>query len=81
MQEYYYKEVATKTVIKSRFAVPEKMKRTVLTQGIIRILRNCSLLHVEEFYMRMQYSGYNETYKPQVFKSTLNAFDLILDKD
>ena len=50
MHEYYYKEVATKAVINSRAAVPEKMKRTVLTQEIIRILRNCSLLHVEEFY-------------------------------
>ena len=50
IHEYYFKEVATKAVINSRAAVPEKMKRTVLTQEIIRILRNCSLLHVEEFY-------------------------------
>ena len=89
MHEYYYKEVATKAVINSRAAVPEKMKRTVLTQEIVRILRNCSQLlpwddvckHVEEFSMRIQYSGYNETYRAQVVKSALNAYDLILDKD
>ena len=89
MHEYYYKEVATKAVINSRAAVPEKMKRTVLTQEIIRILRNCSKLlpweevckHVEEFSMRMQYSGYNETYRAQVVKSALHAYDTMLDKD
>ena len=89
LHDFYYKELATKAVINSRAAVPEKMKRTVLTQEILRILRNCSKLlpweevckHVEEFSMRMQYSGYNETYRAQVVKSALHAYDTMLDKD
>ena len=42
MHEYFYKEVASRAVIDARSAVPWKMKRTVLTQEIVRILRNGS---------------------------------------
>ena len=74
LHEFYSKEVASKAVINSRSAVPEKMKRTVLTQEVIRVLRNCSTLlpwrdickHIEEYSKRMQFSGYRETFRAQV---------------
>ena len=81
LHEYYSKEVSSKAVIDARSAVPWKMKRTVLTQEVIRILRNCSrrlpwievCKHVEGFSMRMQFSGYTEMFRAQVVKSALCA--------
>ena len=89
LHEFYSKDVASKAVINSRSAVPEKMKRTVLTQEVIRVLRNCSTLlpwrdickHVEEYSKRMQFSGYKETFRAQVVRSALHAYDLMLEKD
>ena len=89
MHEYYYKEVASRAVIDARSAVPWRMKRTVLTQEIVRILRNCSRKmpwnevskHVEEFSKRMQFSGYDETFRGQVVRSALKAYDEMVAKD
>ena len=87
--EFYSKDVASKAVVNSRSAVPEKNKRTILTQEVIRVLRNCSrslpwkdvCRHVEEFAMRMQFSGYTETYRAQVVRSALKAYDEMVSKD
>ena len=89
LHEYYSKEVSSKAVIDARSAVPWKMKRTVLTQEVIRILRNCSrrlpwsevCKHVEGFSMRMQFSGYTEMFRAQVVKSALCAYDKMVEKD
>ena len=53
------------------------------------MLRNCSrslpwkdvCRHVEEFAMRMQFSGYTETYRAQVVRSALKAYDEMVNKD
>ena len=37
--------------------------------------------HVEEYSMRMQYSGYNEEFRAQVIKSALHAYDIMIKKD
>ena len=37
--------------------------------------------HVEEFFMRMQYSGYTEAFRTQVDRSALHAYDLMVEKD
>ena len=39
--EFYAKEVSSKMVLSSRSALPMKVKRTVLTQEILRVLLNC----------------------------------------
>ena len=57
MHEHYTKEVASKAVVDARSALPMKTKRTIHTQEIVRILRNCSKSlpanvtrgHVEEY--------------------------------
>merc|ERR1711951_336870 len=64
MHEFYHKEVASRAVINARSAMPQKTIRTVLTQEVLRILRNCSrhlpweqvCKHVEEYCARMQFS-------------------------
>ena len=44
IHECYYKEVATRAVVNIRSAVPTDTKRIILTQEVLRILRNCSRL-------------------------------------
>ena len=89
MHEHYSKDVSSKAVIDARSAVPWKVKRTILTQEVIRVLRNCSRNlpwkevcgHVEEYSKRMQFSGYQESFREEVVKSALDAYDSMIDKD
>ena len=89
LYEYFYKEMASKAVIDARSAMPLKTKRTILTQEVIRILRNCSRRlpwtvvsgHVTDFSARMQYSGHTHEMRSQVVKSALHAYDVMLRKD
>ena len=89
LHEHYSKDVASKAVIDARSAVPWKVKRTVLTQEVIRVLRNCSrnlpwgevCVHVEEYSRRMQFSGYQESFRGQVVKSALDAYDKMIARD
>ena len=89
VHEHYCKDVASKAVINARSAVPWKNKRTILTQEILRILRNCSIdlpwervsEHVTEFTARMQYSGYSQEFRAEVVKSALHAYDQMKARD
>ena len=38
-------------------------------------------MHVEEFSMRMQFTGYDETFRAQVVRSALNAYRQMVTKD
>ena len=81
LHEYYHKDVASRAVINARSAVPWRDKRTILTQEILRVLRNCSrhlpwgevCAHVETYCARMQFSGYDKRFRTQVVRSALNA--------
>ena len=89
MYEFYTKQVSSKAVIHEKSAMPKSLKRTVLTQEVLRILLRCSpklpwevtANHLSMFMMRMQYSGYNKTFRAQVLKSGLNAYENIKIKD
>ena len=89
MHEYYYKEVATRAVVDARSAMPWKDKRTVITQEILRILLRCSpdlpwsttTLHVNEYMKRLQFSHYDERFREEVWRSALNAYNSIKEKD
>ena len=89
MHEHYSKEVASKAVVHAESALPWKAKRTIHTQEIIRILRNCSKYlpanitrgHVKEYVTRMQYSGYDKEFRAQVVESAMKAFDEMIEKD
>jgi hypothetical protein len=82
LHEFYAKSVASKFVVHARSALPWNVKRTVLTQEVLRVLLNCSYLlpwedtvqHVEEIVLRMQYSGYNKKFRHEVVNSALKAY-------
>ena len=89
LHEHYHKEVASKSVVNARSALPWKTKRTIHTQEVIRILRNCSRhlpanvarKHIEEYVARMQFSGYNREFRAQIVESAMKGFDKMLEKD
>ena len=82
MYEFYAKEIASKAIINARSAISASVKRTVLTQEVLRVLLNCSPLlpwanvveKVEEMVLRMQYSGYNKKFRYEVVDSAVNAY-------
>ena len=61
--EFYAKEVSSKMMLSSRSALPMKVKRTMLTQEVLRVLLNCNpeipwertVDHVNNMIKRMQY--------------------------
>ena len=72
-----------------RSALPQKVKKTIHTQEIIRILRNCNRRlpwdnvqrHVEEYVTKLQFSGYSRQFRPDVVASAMKAFDTMVAKD
>ena len=66
--------------------MPIKTKRIVLTQEVIRILRNCCLdlpwnekaVLLSELSVRMKNSGYSEMFRHQVIDSGLKGFDMMM---
>ena len=82
LHEYYSKPVASKAVIDAQSAMPLKDKRTVLTQDLLRIIMRCSpelpwhvkKTHIEEYSLRMQYSGYQEKFRSEIVRSAINAY-------
>ena len=64
-------------------AMPLKVKRTVLTQEVIRILRNCrtdlpwaeKASFLTDLSARMKASGYSEKFREQIIDAGLKGFD------
>ena len=75
-------------LIDSQSAMPFKDRRTVLTQDLLRILLRCSpelpwnekKKHVEEYVLRMQFSGYEETVRKEIVRSAIKAYESINKK-
>ena len=89
MYEHYRKELATKTTSHARAAMSTSQKKTILTQELLRIMRNChpqleeqrKTYHVNEFMKRMQYSGYEKTFRFDVFNAATKAYKSAQQKD
>ena len=89
MYEHYRKGVATKTTIHTRSAVPTKQKKTILTQELLQIMRNCCPQldedqrnrHINEYMMRMQFSGYDKEFRFDVYNSANKAHQIEIQKD
>ena len=83
--EHYRKPMANPLMMLEVSAMPENMKRTVLTQEVVRILRNTrpnlpwetKAKHLNQFSERMKLSGYNELYRYQVIQSGVKGFEKI----
>ena len=88
VHEYYRKQVSSKAVIDSRSAMPVKDKRTVLSQDLLRVLLRCSpeltweekKKHIDEYVLRMQYSGYSEEFRKDIVRSAISAYEKIKGK-
>ena len=89
LHEFYYKEVATKAVTHARSAMPSNMKRTTMTQELLRIMLRCSpelkrevvIHHLDNCMLRMQYSGYSQRFRTTTLKSAIKAYKEIKRKD
>ena len=83
MYENYRKPVANELLMLEMSAMPAGMKRTVLTQEVVRIRRNIhpelpwetTVKHLDNLSQRLRMSGYDETYRYQVIKSGVEGFD------
>ncbi|KXJ11003.1 hypothetical protein AC249_AIPGENE16189 [Exaiptasia diaphana] len=89
LHEFYLKEVSSKSIIHARSALSWPTKRTILTQEVLRVLKNCSpglpweqtVRHLNMMSMRMQFSGYNKKFRYEVFDSALKAYKNMKSKD
>ena len=89
LYEFYMKEITTKMVLHARSANPWRDKRNILTQEVIRILKNCSLSlpwekkkkHIEDLCLRMQFSGYDKKFRAEVVKSGIQAYNTMRTND
>ena len=75
MYAHYRKEMVSKMTIHARSAIHHNQQKNILTQGVIRIMKNLSQTltweekakHLEDLSMRMQYSGNNKGIRKTVF--------------
>ena len=87
--EFNHKEVSAKHVMHTRSAMSTttKMKMTVLTQELLRVMVRCIPLlewsrvteHLNGMMRHLQFSGsgYNQSFKAQVLKTTFKVNDNI----
>ena len=86
LYENYRKPVANELLMLEMSAMPAGMKRTVLTQEVIRIRRNIhpglpwetTVEHLNNFSKRLRLSGYKQDYRYQIIKSGVEGFDKML---
>ena len=81
---HYMKDVSTKKVIQENSAHGERMKENVLVNDICRVMRNCSerlewdegkKYNLEMYMGRMQFSGYSEKQRYEIFKKASNKYE------
>ena len=66
-----------------------RVKRTVLTQEMLRILLHCSRYdtwdnvrgHLNNFTKKMQYSGYEQEIRYDITKSAINAYQIMMENE
>ena len=76
---HYMKDVSTRAVINNRSSHPMSMKKQVMVNEVLRILRNCNEFcseeevasHVSYFMKRLQFSGYEHQFRYEVVKRAL----------
>ena len=89
MHEFYAKDVSSKAVVNYSSALPDNVKRTVLSQEGLRRLLNCSrslpwsekTKHLTEFSKNLQYSGYNKFFRFHTIASSIKAYNNLCSKE
>ena len=87
--EHYRKSMASRMTVHARSAIPENQKRNIITQEVIRILKNCSrelpweikVKHLEQLSLRLQYSGYDMKFRREVIDSGVKAYRKMIEND
>ena len=85
MHEFYSKDVSSNLVVHAKSALSWSVKRTVLSQEVLRVILNCStslpwervVYHASQMMLRIQFSGYTKKFRYQVACSALKAYDTI----
>ena len=85
MYEHYEKDIVSKAVLNAKSAMSTGTKRTILTQEMLRIITHCSeylpwetvCCHVNNFMKKLQFSGYDQSFRHSVANSSLKAFEAI----
>ena len=83
LYQFYRKPVANPLTMLEMSAMPAGMKRTALTQEVVRICRNTrqglpwekTAEKLSDFSQRLKASGYNEDYRLQVMQSGVKGYD------
>ena len=89
LYEHYRKPMSNMFLMLEMSAMPAKMKRNVLTQEVVTILRNIhqslprenTTKHLNIFSERMRMSGYDANYRYQIIKSGVEGFDKMLERE
>ena len=77
------KKVSTRAVINERSSHPKSMKRNVLINEALRILRNCNQYlkweetagHLSYLMKKSRFSGYDQIFRHDVVKTALKRYD------
>ena len=88
LHSHYMKEMSNKRVIQKDSALTMSSKMNILVADLIRIMRNVSPLckeiertrHVQHFVNRMQFSGYNQRERTDVYLKALAKFGKITER-
>ena len=80
---HYMKDVSTRSVINEKSSHPECMKKNVMVNEVLRILRNCNNFlkwdetasYISYFMKRLQFSGYNQKFRYSIVKKPLKKYD------
>ena len=87
--QHYHKPMTNFYLIMANSAMSWKVKRTALTQEVVRILRNCKIelpwekkvVHLNELTARMKASGYSAEFRFQVIKAGIAGFDKMVENE
>ena len=87
--EHFEKETKHPKVILENSALSIKQKRTILTQEVLRIMRNTKIElgeeirngHLNKFMIKMKNSGYDQKFRKEIVDSAMKAFEIMIEKD
>ena len=79
--------MANRLTMLHQSAMPDKVKRTTLSQEVIRVLRNChpdlpwerKLVHLNTLTERMRDSGYPERMREEIIQSGLKGYEKLVE--
>ena len=89
VHSHYSKPISSKHVINKASALSMSSKMNILTSDLMRIMRNVSELcgneerdtQIQRFMFRLQYSGYSQSERVEVYKKAKRRFVKLIQDD